>query len=56
MKFINYFLFGVTVFRNTSAADGGEIVFGGTDPDKYRGEFSWVPISVKGYWQFAMER
>lgn len=43
-------------FRDTSAPDGGELIFGGVDPDKYRGNFTYVPVSVKGYWQFGMEK
>lgn len=48
--FLNFY------FRNTSAADGGEIIFGGVDQEKYTGDFSYVPVSNKGYWQFAIER
>lgn len=43
-------------FRNASASDGGELIFGGVDPDKYKGDINYVPVSVKGYWQFGMER
>ena len=35
---------------------GGEIVFGGSDPNHYVGNITYIPISKQGYWQFAADR
>lgn len=35
--------------------NGGEIVFGGTNPDHYVGEVTWAPVTRKAYWQFAVD-
>ncbi|CAL9074657.1 unnamed protein product [Musa textilis] len=40
--------------RNAEEGEGGEIVFGGADPNHYKGEHVYVPVSQKGYWQFNM--
>lgn len=40
--------------RNADEEEGGEIVFGGVDPDHFKGEHTYVPVTQKGYWQFDM--
>lgn len=33
----------------------GELILGGTDPDHYDGDISYVPLSKKAYWQIEMD-
>lgn len=40
--------------RNADEGEGGEIVFGGADPNHYKGEHTYVPVTHKGYWQVDM--
>lgn len=42
-------------FRNASDENGGEIMFGGVDKDKFVGDITYSPVSRKGYWQFGVE-
>ncbi|XP_074276074.1 aspartic proteinase A1-like [Silene latifolia] len=48
-------VFSFWLNRNVDEELGGEIVFGGVDPDHYKGNHTWVPVSHKGYWQFDVE-
>jgi hypothetical protein len=34
---------------------GGELIFGGSNPDFYTGNFYYVPLSHQTYWQFNMD-
>ncbi|KAL2937976.1 Aspartic proteinase A1 [Bienertia sinuspersici] len=44
-------VFSFWLNRNADEEEGGEIVFGGVDPDHYKGKHTWAPVSHKGYWQ-----
>ncbi|KAH0985916.1 hypothetical protein GBA52_013093 [Prunus armeniaca] len=47
-------LFSFWLNRNAQEEEGGEIVFGGVDPNHFKGKHTYVPVTKKGYWQFDM--
>ncbi|KAH0913329.1 hypothetical protein HID58_036650 [Brassica napus] len=47
-------VFSFWLNRNADDEEGGELVFGGVDPNHYKGEHTYVPVTQKGYWQFDM--
>ncbi|KAJ8764619.1 hypothetical protein K2173_006701 [Erythroxylum novogranatense] len=48
-------VFSFWLNRNVEGEEGGEIVFGGVDPNHYKGEHTYVAVTEKGYWQFDMD-
>jgi len=42
--------------RDPNAAKGGELVLGGTNPDHFTGEFTYVPLTTQTYWQFSADK
>lgn len=51
---VNEPVFSFWLNRNSADEEGGELVFGGVDPNHYRGKHTYVPVTEKGYWQFDM--
>nr|XP_023925137.1 aspartic proteinase-like [Quercus suber] len=47
-------VFSFWLNRKTEEEAGGELVFGGVDPNHFKGEHTFVPVTQKGYWQFDM--
>ncbi|XP_077505779.1 lysosomal aspartic protease-like [Amblyomma americanum] len=48
-------LFSVYLSSTPSQEDGGEILFGGVNAERYTEEITYAPVSKKGYWQFSMD-
>ena len=45
----------IILCRNISARVGGELLLGGTDPNHFAGNLTYVPLSAETYWQFKMD-
>lgn len=48
-------VFSFWLNRDVDGAKGGEMVLGGADPAHYKGKHVWMPVTHRGYWEFAME-
>jgi cathepsin D len=48
-------IFAFWLDRDESGKEGGELLLGGTDPNHYSGNLTYVPLSSETYWEFKMD-
>jgi len=48
-------IFSFYINRDATEDVGGELLFGGSDPKYYKGDFTYVPVTKQGYWEFDMD-
>ncbi|KAM5137916.1 cathepsin D-like [Mantella aurantiaca] len=55
-KLIENNLFSFYLNRNPESQPGGELLLGGTDPKYYTGNFNYLNVTRKAYWEIHMDQ
>ncbi|XP_068116770.1 cathepsin D-like [Hyperolius riggenbachi] len=55
-KLLEKNIFSFYLNRNPESQPGGELLLGGTDPKYYTGDFNYVNITRKAYWEIHMDQ
>ncbi|XP_018416852.1 PREDICTED: cathepsin D-like [Nanorana parkeri] len=55
-KLIESNIFSFYLNRNPESQPGGELLLGGTDPKYYTGDFNYLNITRKAYWEIHMDQ
>jgi len=48
-------VFSFWLSDNANSTDGGELMLGGIDANRYTGKITYVPLTSETYWQFKMD-
>jgi len=54
-KMFSFWLNRTSTKDGTPSEVGGELIFGGSDPDHFIGEHTYAPVTREGYWQIKMD-
>lgn len=48
-------VFAFWLNRQLDAEKGGELTLGGMDPEHYKGNITWAPVTLSAYWEFKVD-